>query len=399
MTFIGGLGGGLVFPILPALGLKLGIAGAMIGFILSMNRITRLLFDSLAGRLVDRIGGRIPIAVGLAIEGLGILCYSGGVDFGPASWWFLAGRALFGIGSALMFVGAQATVLALSTAANRGRLAATVRIAMSLGLPGGLVIGGLIADRVSNDAAFLTGAALTFFGAAAALRLVPRTRPGQVGAHGRSASSERLSSLPEFGFVATAWGFNLLVFLTVQGVLLATLVVLVRQRGLSALGFGDEGTAGIVMAVMMACSSVVALALGRRLDRLPSRAAFVMPALGGVAAGFAVLGLTHGLAGAFFGAVLVGGSFNGITLPMLTLLGDVTPPDHYGRAVGYYQLFGDVGGSLGPILGLEAGLHFGMLPTYLGVAALLALCVPAALWAARRERAVQRLRSGTRRLP
>ncbi len=222
VTFIGGLGGGLVFPILPALGLQLGIAGAMIGFILSMNRITRLLFDSIAGRLVDRFGGRTPIAVGLAIEGLGILCYSGGVDLGPASWWFLAGRALFGIGSSLMFVGAQASVLALSTAADRGRLAATVRIAMSLGLPGGLVIGGLIADRVSDDAAFLTGAALTFFGAAAALRLVPRARPTP--AHGRSAAGGRLSALPEFPFLATAWAFNLLVFLTVQGVLLATLV-------------------------------------------------------------------------------------------------------------------------------------------------------------------------------
>ncbi len=167
------------------------------------------------------------------------------------------------------------------------------------------------------------------------------------------------------------------------------LVLLVRQRGLTALGFGDEGTAGIVMAVMMACSSVVALVLGRRLDRLRARAAFVMPALAGVAAGFAVLALTHGLPGAFIGAMLVGGSFNGITLPMLTLLGDVTPPDHYGRAVGYYQLFGDVGGSLGPILGLEASLHYGTLPTYIGVAALLVLAVPLAVWAARRERAAR----------
>ncbi|HKK14401.1 MAG TPA: MFS transporter, partial [Gammaproteobacteria bacterium] len=35
VTFIGGLGGGLVFPILPALGLQLGIAGGLIGLILS----------------------------------------------------------------------------------------------------------------------------------------------------------------------------------------------------------------------------------------------------------------------------------------------------------------------------------------------------------------------------
>ncbi|HEX5418867.1 MAG TPA: MFS transporter, partial [Gammaproteobacteria bacterium] len=133
VTFIGGIGGGLVFPILPALGLQLGIGGAMIGLILSANRITRMLFDPIAGHLLDRIGGRKPMALGLFTEGIAILCYSAGLELGHAKWWFLGGRALFGIGSALLLVGAQTTVLGLSTEADRGRRTATVRVAMSLG--------------------------------------------------------------------------------------------------------------------------------------------------------------------------------------------------------------------------------------------------------------------------
>lgn len=384
VTFIGGLGGGLVFPILPALGLQLGISGAMIGLILSANRVTRLAFDPLAGGLVERLGGKGPMALGLTIECLGILGYSAGLHFGTPAWWFLGGRALFGVGSALLLVGAQATVLGLSSAEDRGRLTATVRIAMSLGLPGGLVLGGLIADRASDNAAFLAGAALTLIGALAALWLVPAAgRPVKGRGARASLSFRRLSRLP---FLAAAWGFNALVFLTVQGVLLATLVVLVHQRGLHFLGMADQGTGGLVMAAMMGCSSFMALMVGHWLDRLMLRSTLLVPALIVLASGFAVLGVAHNLGMLFLGAVLVGVSFNGITLPMLVLLGDAVPSEQYGRAVGAYQLFGDVGGSLGPIIGLEGGLHFGLLQTYAAASVLLLASFPVVLWVRRQER-------------
>ena len=389
VTFIGGLGGGLVFPILPALGVQLGIAGAMIGLILSANRITRLACAPWAGRLVDRIGGKIPLGAGLLIECLGILCYNAALIFGHPAWWFLAGRAVFGVGSALLLVSAQAAVLGFSSDADRGRCTARVRIAMSLGLPGGLVLGGLIADRFSNAAAFLSGAGLTALGAAVAICLVP----GAFGAAVSRAQPKTPSPgtqggfrhLPEFPFLASAWGFNMLVFMSVQGVLLATLVLLVERRGFHLFGLAAEGTAGLIMAVMMACSSLLAFLIGHILDRVACRTVLLLPALLGLAAGFALLSLARSLPLAFAGAALAGISFNGINLPLLALLGDLTRRERYGRAVALYQVFGDVGGSLGPILGLEAGLHFGLQTTYFGVAGLLALGVPPALWIHRRE--------------
>lgn len=390
VTFVGGVGGGLVFPILPALGLQLGIAGAMIGLILSANRITRLAFDTLAGRLVDRFGGKRPLTLGLLLECVSILGYSAGLHFAHPAWWFLGGRALFGVGSALLFVGAQATVLGLSGDADRGRRLASVRVAMGMGLPGGLVLGGLIADRVSDDAAFLTGAGLTFVGALTAWGLVPAARAGARASRRHDNICSRIGRMarkPEFPFMATAWGFNLLVFLSVQGVLLATLVVLVQQRGLHLMALGGEGTAGMVMAAMMGAASVMAVSVGRRVDRLALRSSLLVPALAGLVGGFMLLGIAHSLTLTFTGALLVGASVNGITLPMLALLGDITPKDQYGRAVGVYQFFGDVGGSLGPVVGLEAVLHMGLTASYVGMGVLLTASVPAAVWARRRERA------------
>ncbi|HET8702109.1 MAG TPA: MFS transporter [Nitrococcus sp.] len=389
VAFAGGLGGGLVFPILPALGLQLGISGLLIGLILSANRISRLLCDAPVGHLVDRIGGKRTLSWGMSLEALGIMGYSAALHFGHPIWWLLGGRIVFGIGSALLIVGAQATVLRLSSHANRGRRAATVRVALSMGMPGGLVLGGVIADVASDDMAFWVGACLTLVGALIAHWRVPTARP-----HTRRTTPAKISvaqrlhelfTLPGFPVLSLVWGFNTLIYLCVQGVLLATLVVLVHDRSVSLLGLRAQGTAGLVMAALMVSSSVMAFLLGRGIDRFRLRSSVVLPCLLVLAAGFAVLAFAATLGMMFLGALLVGGSFNGIILPMLTLLGDVIPPDQYGRAVGLYQVFGDVGGSVGPIVGLEAGIRLGLLPTYLGVAVLIAAALPAALWVRRRE--------------
>jgi MFS family permease len=389
VTFLGGLSGGLVFPILPALGLRLGISGIMIGVILAANRMSRLVLDAPAGRIIDRVGGRRSLGIGLFVEAAGVLCFSAALHIGPALWWLLGGRILWGVGSAFLIVGAQATVLRATTDVDRGRRTATVRVAMSSGMPAGLILGGVIADVLSDDAAFLTGAAVTLLGAVLALLLVPPAGPRRAVARpsvppgpGRLRALVRL---PHFPFVAAAWAFNLLVFLTMQGILLATLVVLVQERGFHVFGLAAQGTAGLVMAVLMAISSAAAVAIGRRLDRAAARASLLVPALVGLAAGFVVLGVAPNLWLAVLGAALVGLSYNGITLPMLALLGDVTRREH-GRAVGLYQVFGDIGGSLGPIIGLWVGTAVGLLPLYLAVAVALVLAEIAALWLLRRER-------------
>ena len=282
-------------------------------------------------------------------------------------------------------------MLGLSSPKNRGRLTATVRMALSMGMPGGLVLGGVISDAASDDAAFLVAAGLTLAGAAVAWWLAPDVRPSHPGPRAETTTGMRerlkaLLALPNISILAAAWSFNALIFLCVQGALLATLVVLVGRRDVHLFGMSDQGTSGLIMAVLMACSTIMAFALGRSIDRLPRRAVLVLPSLVALAAGFAVLAFAHGLGGILVGTILIGSSFNGVTLPMLALLGDVTRQSHYGRAVGIYQIFGDIGGSLGPVAGLEAGVRFGLQPTYLGIGGLLALSCLIAIAVSRAER-------------
>lgn len=389
VVFIGGLGGGLVFPILPALGLQLGISGIMIGLVLSANRIARLLFNAPAGHVITRLGPRITLTGALLTETIGVLGYSAALRFGHAVWWLLGGRVLFGIGTAFLLVGAQVAVLQISNKEDRGRKTAVVRVAIGMAMPGGLVLGGVLADVFSDNVAFLFGAGLTFLGAFLALIFLPTLS--------RSPDIEKppvtirqylamLFKLRPFSVLYPIWGFNFLVFLTVQGVLLSTMVVLVQHRQIRLFGMHSQGTSGLIMAVLMGGSAFMALIVGRVIDRLRFRTQVVVPSLIGLSIGFWALSFAHTVEMMLIGAALIGFSANGITLPMMALLGDVVQVDQQGLAVSIYQIFGDTGGIIGPIVGLVIGVRYSLAPLYIALAVLLLLSVSVVAWLHLQER-------------
>ena len=390
IAFLGGVGGGVVFPILPVIGMDLGISGFMIGLILSANRITRLGFNPVTGSLLDRFGARWPVAIGLAIEALGTLAFSFGLVADSPGLWFLAGRVIWGIGSSLLLVGTLAAVMAIAPRASRGGMTARVRTAISLGLPAGLVIGGLIADSASANAAFLTATALSVAAAALTLFVLPPTPAPRAEEKRRRADGqstrEQWHALLSVKTLRIIWAANALLFFAVSGVLLATIAVLVDQRGLFVFGLGAEGSAGLLMAVLMSARAGASLAAGGVLDRSTSRTRLLLPAMALVALGFVGLGLAGTSLTAAAALLVIGVGSGGLTIPLLTLLGDVAPAHLHGRALSVYQWSSDFGGALGPAAGLELGRWLGFGPSYAGVGVLmLAMALPLC-WLIARER-------------
>ncbi|WP_423822837.1 MFS transporter [Salinisphaera sp. SPP-AMP-43] len=373
IAFFGGVGGGVVFPILPVIGAQLGISGAMIGLILSANRITRLVFNPATGALLDRFGARWPVAAGLVLEALGTAAFSIALVMEHPTGWFLAGRVIWGVGSSLLLVGVLAAIMSISHSQARGSMTARVRTAISLGFPGGMVIGGLIADLASDNAAFITATGLSLAAALAALAVLPdraesrEQRPADDG-RSRWAAWGEVLSLATLRIIFAA---NALLFFAVSGVLLATVAVVVEVRELTVFGMGAQGTAGLLMAVLMGARASASLACGRYLDRSSSRTRLLLPAMALAAIGFAVFGIATGLIVAIVGLLCVGAGAGGLTIPMLTLLGDVAPSHIHGRALSAYQWSSDLGGALGPILGLTLGGWVGFGATYVAVGLML----------------------------
>ena len=393
LGFTGGLGGGVVFPILPIVGQALGIAPAMIGLILSLNRITRLGINPLTGHLVDRFGARWPLVGGLLVEGLATLCYTKGLASAHAAGWFLLGRALWGVGSSLLLVGSLTAALIVSSAAERGRATALVRMALSFGVPAGLLLGGLVADLVSARAAFLSATFITLGGMIAAYFIAPRKRGAAAEQRHHApppAGAAVLRDLLRSGPLWIIWLFNFIVFFSVQGVILSALVLIVRDRHLMLPALNAEGSAGMLMGVMLGTSAIVSWIAGRSIDERGNRARILLPAAAGLACGFAVLALAHTLLPAALALGVIGIGLGGISVPLIVVMGELISPERYGRAIGIYQVAGDIGGSLGPITGLEAIARFG--PTLpLGVlGALLTVTLPLAVILIRIERRLRR---------
>lgn len=65
-VFFGGVGGGVAFP---TLGTFLGMTPFVVGLILSANRFTRLVMNTLAGQIIDKRGTQKPMIVGLFLQG------------------------------------------------------------------------------------------------------------------------------------------------------------------------------------------------------------------------------------------------------------------------------------------------------------------------------------------
>ncbi|HET7312738.1 MFS transporter [Salinisphaera sp.] len=373
IAFTGGVGGGVVFPILPVVGAQLGIAAAMIGLILSANRIARLVFNPVTGSLLDRFGARWPVAFGLLLEAVGSGAYSIALAADRPALWFLAGRIIWGLGSSLLLVGTLAAVLSISDDGSRAGMTARVRTAISLGLPSGLVIGGVVADTVSDNAAFLVASGLSLAAALGAAGVMPahaerRRGPGPGRPESRRAAWGEVLSLSTLRIIFAA---NALLFFAVSGVLLATVALAVDARHLLVFGFGAQGSAGLLMAVLMGARASASLACGRYLDRSASRTRLLLPAMAGVAIGFVIFGLAANLGLAIAGLLCIGAGAGGLTIPMLTLLGDVAPAHAHGRALSVYQWSSDLGGALGPILGLMIGRWIGYGPSYVAVGLLI----------------------------
>ncbi|MGD8379717.1 MAG: MFS transporter [Gammaproteobacteria bacterium] len=389
IAFLGGLGGGVVFPILPLVGIDLGISGFMVGLILSANRITRLGFNPVTGSLLDRFGARWPVAVGLVIEALGTFAFSIALTAQTPAAWFLAGRVVWGVGSSLLMVGVLAAVMAIAPLEKRGGMVARVRTAISLGLPAGLVIGGVIADRASANTAFIVAGVLSVVGAVVAVFALPKEAHPPKSADDAPAGStdrEGWRKLLRMPVLHMVWSTNGLLFFAMSGVLLSTVAVVAKQRSLFVFSLGAQGSAGLLMAVMMMARAGAALAAGRHLDRVSSRTSLLLPSMLMLAVGFGALGYAGHTVTAMGALVLVGAGSGGLTIPLLTVLGDVSPREFHGRALSVYQWSSDFGGAVGPAAGLELGHAFGYELTYLVVGlTMLAMVLPLRVLIARRR--------------
>ncbi len=371
ILFLNGLGSGIAFPIIPLLGPIIGVSPFFISMIISGNRISRVIFNTAIGDLVDKHGCRKPLIGGLLLKAASVVGFVLSMH-SPIipGYLFFVSRFFYGIGSALGFITIYALMFHLTDKSNRGSRTAYIRTAGLFGLPAGLFLGGLISDHLGYSAAFIFSAVLLFVFTFLAYRLIPRdieatpdtSVVGPIKAVKLALSDRRVLK------ISTA---NMLEWFAVQGVFLSTTALYVDHYGINILGLGPEGMSGFLMGVMMLTKGMSTFVLGRFIDQADTRTVFSMAGAAMGAAAFLLWALAPTLPLIILGLLLLGTCSGIMSSPLLTLLGDVSRPDLRGRTLGIYRVFGDMGGMLGPIFGVNVAEWLGFSITYMMITILM----------------------------
>jgi len=370
LLFFNGLGGGVAFPIIPLIGPAIGVSAFLVSMILSANRIARFFFNGIAGEIVDRYGCKKPLIIGTLIKAVGVTGYSLALfsSVMPGAIFF-ASRFFYGIGSAFGFITVYGLMFHLTDKANRGSRTAYIRTAGLFGFPAGLFSGGVIANYFGFHAAFLIAASFLYFITITAYFVIPemdlahkKTTIGPLEAIKLAASDKRVLRISMVNFLE---------WFTINGVFLATTALFVQEHELYILNLGADGMSGFMMAAMMFSKGLSTLMLGNIIDGAETRSRFSI--VGGIFGCFAFLtwALFPSLISILLSLLLLGVCSGIMSSPLLTLLGDVSKVNLRGRTLGIYQIFGDMGGALGPIFGINAAGLLGFNVTFTVVALML----------------------------
>jgi MFS family permease len=351
VAFCVALGFGIVVPAVPLFALEFGVGTTAAGAVVSAFALMRLLSGLAGGRLVDRVGERVALLVGLGVVAVSSLLAGLAVSFPQ----LLVLRGVGGIGSAVFTIAATSLLLRVASAAQRGQTQSVYRGGFMLGGIIGPAFGGAVLG-ISIRAPFFLYAFTLALAMLAAGTLLPKhvtSAPTQValgvgeddglpeGVVPEAPRTPLRSALRNPAYQAALAG-NFATGFSVLGVR-STVVPLLVVQDLD-LGPGWIGAAFTVAALVQ---GALLLPAGRAVDQVGRRPTLV---LGGLLTSASLLGLAlaDGPVGLMLAMVVFAAGASLLGVAPAAIVGDVVEGKG-GTAVAVWQMASDLGSVLGPL--------------------------------------------------
>ncbi len=379
------VGDASLYAVLPTHVEAAGIPVATVGILLSANRFVRLVLNGPVGVAYARASRRRLFILALLVGALSTAIYALTRGF----WPLLAGRLLWGLAWAGIWVGGNTMMMEVSDGGARGRWIGLFQIFFFLGASGGALFGGLLTDAIGYHRTMGVAAALTLLGALIALACLPDDRGREPGpsAPPPTPSPPPRTLRPALVAAFALHGANRLV---IAGVLNATLGLLLQERlgaqidiAGRSVGVATLTGAGLGLGTLIAMGS--APLLGAVSDRAPSRWSVVAAGLIPGIVGFALL--TLGAPWAILAGVPLTAVTSGSNLSLsTTLIGDLTQAGQQSKRLGMLFTVGDLASAVGPPLAYALIPLVGLKGDYLFSAAVFAAMCAAALALATRKK-------------
>jgi len=167
VTFLGFLDTHLLIPIIALYASGLGASIGMVGIIVGLYSIINAPANILFGRLIDRVGHKVPLFVGLLGDALFMFLYS--LCRLPVH--LLLVRAFHGLSGSVVGPATMSVTADYSGRGGKGRAMSFYGMALGAAILVGYGGSGLIAARLGYNVVFWLGAALLVAGAALSLLL------------------------------------------------------------------------------------------------------------------------------------------------------------------------------------------------------------------------------------
>jgi len=345
VTFLGFLDTHLLIPVISLYALGLGASVGIIGLIIGIYSITNTPANILFGRLIDRVGYKVPLIVGLIGDALGMFFYS--LCRLPIHLALV--RAFHGASGGLVGPATMSIYADYSERMGKGRAMGFYGISIAAATLVGYGLSGVIASRLGYKAVFLFGTVLLAIGVVLSLLLPGNKNRGSVAATAPLGQTLRqIKGLLGRKGLTLSYSSIFAQYFTFGGVV-TLLPVYVNNLGMEAFHVGMLLATFAIMFIIVQFPSG---ALSDKVGRL-------IPTIGGLSLGIVSLVILPSLT--TFPLLVVAMAFYGIAYGLLfpsisALIADHTIPEERGMATGLFHALLTAGVAIGaPVMGWVGG--------------------------------------------
>ena len=346
VTFLGFLDTHLLIPVMALYAAELGASVGIIGLVIGLYSLTNTPANILFGRLIDRVGYKLPLMVGLIGDALSMFFYS--LCRLPVHLALV--RVFHGTGGGLIGPATMSITAGYSDRAGRGRAMGYYGMALAAATLVGYGLGGIIASRLGYKVLFLFGSVLLTVGAGLSLGLPKdRKQGGRAVASPSGTTCQQLKSLLKRKGLALAYCSIFAQYFTFGGVV-TLLPIYIDSLGMEAF---HVGMLLATFAIMFTLVQFPSGALSDRVGRL-------RPTIAGLGLGVVALVVLPSLASFLLLAMAMAlyGVAYGLIFPSISaLVMEHTLPGERGLATGVFHALLTSGVAVGaPVVGWVGGL-------------------------------------------
>lgn len=379
VAFCVALGFGIVAPAIPIFARTFGVSAFLASAVVSVFALVRFASAPLAGALLNRLGERTVLASGLVI----VAVSSALAGLSRSYDQLLVLRGLGGLGSVMFTVSSLSLLLHSVEPDQRGRAAGAYQGGFLLGGIAGPAVGGIVISHSIRAPFFVYAGTLGMATAVTLLfvRPVPRSNEEAPDAPSAARGWRPLHRALGSSAYRAALSVNLANGFTALG-LRNSLVPLFVIESLHR----SPGFAGLAFFVTAVVQGLLLLPAGRLADERGRKPAMIIGSAA-VAVGMLVLVLTSGRLLFVVSMVILGAGGAFLSSAPSAVVGDIVGKQRGGSVFALYQMTGDLGAIIGPLVAgyLVDSLGFGAAFTTGAVVAVFALIMALSMAETRRR--------------